>query len=90
MFKTVRSIVKLGKSMAVGLTIGQLQRTIATRFRESKEDPLYAHWYLALDSLIVASRQDFDEATKALLEELEAPRKNPVRASSKIFTPTPN
>jgi protein involved in polysaccharide export with SLBB domain len=79
MIRTTYNILKLSKAMAVGLTLGQLQRTIATRYRESKDDPLYHHWYLALDSLIVASRENFDVATQALLADMDVARKTPVR-----------
>jgi hypothetical protein len=88
LIKTTLNLFKLGKSIAVGMTVGQMQRLIATRFRMSKDDPLYHHWYLALDSLIVASRDNFDQATQALLREMDNTRKNPV--SPKVFKATPN
>ena len=81
MIKVTKNLLRLGKAVAVGTVIGQLQRKIATRFRGGEEDPLYHHWYLALDALLQASRINFDSAAAALLKELDDVQKSPVKPS---------
>lgn len=90
MFKTAKRMGQLVKSISVGLTAGQLQKKLARYFEDDKNDPLYQHWRLALDSLIVASRENFNEATKELIEELEAPRRDLLDKTKRVFKPSQN
>lgn len=100
MFDTVRRIARLTKAISVGITLTKMRTTIAKRFVESREDPLFSHWQLALDTLIVSSREEFDAAVRSLLEEIEQARRDPLVTGKdvkdkhpkvvKIFTPSQN
>jgi hypothetical protein len=99
MFKTVQGIARLTKAISVGIALTKLRTTVAKTLIEYREDPLFIHWQLALDTLIVSSREEFDEATKRLIEEIEKERRNPLGTKEervvpskvvKIFKPSQN
>ena len=67
MLKTTRNMFRLTRAITVGMSVGWLKRAVASRFKEQLNDPLYYHWYSGLNELLIASRNEFDAATKEIL-----------------------